>query len=546
MIRAPRISPTLLVGAVVWAASLGLYLSTLAPTLTWGYNKIGVDGGELLTAASTLGVPHPPGYPTYTLLLKLFATVVPVGDFAHRGNLLSAVLAAASVAMLYWAILRICRYLRPEGPKALWVASGALGATVLATSPLFWSQSVITEVYTLNALFVGALLLIASYLALPPPGDRRLEARSTTWLMVLFAFLLGLGLGNHLTLLAVAVPLLYWIWMARGWRALVSHWAGVALILGLGIYIYLPVSAAQGPPVNWGNADTFGGIVWMLSGRLYQDHVFGVPVGSFAERGVLWLELVFSQFNPLGMFLGLIGAVSLRSRQGGFLAATAVSIAALIVYSFAYNTVDSQVLAIPAFYIFSVWVGVGFLAFLAALSSSPAESSGAPKTFALGRLRFGSNQLVLVSCVVAFGALPITSVILNYSSQNLRHDRQAYEYAREILDSVPDGSLVLSTQEDSTFSLWYLRYVEETERDVAPIAVPLLQFDWYWRDIHARFPDRLPAEFPDDHEGALRTIVEHNDRVSRVFLTDWHPSFEDAFELRRVGRLYEASPKSAQ
>ena len=97
-----------LVGFAVFAASLGLYLSTLAPTLTWGYQNIGVDGGELLAAANTLGIPHPPGYPTYTLLLKFFATVVPVGDFAYRGNLLPAILASGSIGLLYLVTLRVC------------------------------------------------------------------------------------------------------------------------------------------------------------------------------------------------------------------------------------------------------------------------------------------------------------------------------------------------------------------------------------------------------------------------------------------------------
>ena len=136
----------------MWAGSLALYLSTLAPTLTSGYNNTGEDGGELLAAANTFGIPHPPGYPTYTLLLKSFATMVPIGDFAYRGNLLSAVLASLSVALLFWVILRFCRFLRPDGMHLVWITSAAVGAAVFATSPLLWSQAVMTEVYTLGPL----------------------------------------------------------------------------------------------------------------------------------------------------------------------------------------------------------------------------------------------------------------------------------------------------------------------------------------------------------------------------------------------------------
>ena len=258
MMRERLTSPVVLAGIGIWAASLGLYLATLGQTLTWGYRKMGVDGGELLAAANTLGIPHPPGYPTYTLLLKLFATVVPIGDFAFRGNLLSALLASLSVGLLYWIILRFCRYLKPEAPRAFWIASASLGALVFATSPLFCSQAVMTEVYTLNALFVGALLLTATHLALRRPGENQ-EARFTTGKLGLFGLLLGLGLGNHLTLLAVAVPLLFWLWRTLGLRRLASPWMLGAFILGLGIYLYLPIRAAQDPPINWGNADTLGG-----------------------------------------------------------------------------------------------------------------------------------------------------------------------------------------------------------------------------------------------------------------------------------------------
>ena len=121
MVIKNRIPIALMVGVALWGATLALYLSTLAPTLTWGNENIGVDGGELLAAANTLGIPHPPGYPTYTLLLKLFATVVPVGDLAYRGNLLSAILASGSVVLLYLVILRLCRFLRPDGPDLFWI-----------------------------------------------------------------------------------------------------------------------------------------------------------------------------------------------------------------------------------------------------------------------------------------------------------------------------------------------------------------------------------------------------------------------------------------
>ena len=540
-----------LTGVALWAASLGLYVATLAPTLSWGFNGIGVDGGELLAAAKNLGVAHPPGYPTYTLLLKAFATLVPIGDFAYRGNLLSAVLASASVALLYCATLRFSRHLWPEAPKLVPIAGAAVGATIFATSPLFWSQATITEVYTLNTVFTGALILIASYLALrvPPEGEQATSDR-TPQQMALFALVLGLGLGNHITLLAIAVPLLYWLWSTLGWRKVVTRWTVGGLVLGLGIYVYLPISAAQDPAISWGEADSLGGFAWMLSGRLYQEYVFAIPVGSYLGRTTALMELTFLQFNPLGIFLGLVGAVSLRSGQQRFLWASFASIAVLAVYSITYSTIDSEVLAIPAFLIFSMWAGVGFARVMSVVTV-PASGRGRtrdPVRLALDRLRVSQARAATLLGLIAFGALPVTAVILNYGDQERSGDDQAYAYASDILDGVPDGSLVMSMKEDSAFSLWYMGYVDRAERDVVPIAVPLLQFDWYWATLRSMYPDRIPPESSLEVPQAVKRIVEFNDGTTKVYFTYWDRFLDGTFEREPVGklRLYGASVRASQ
>ncbi len=496
----------------------------------------------MLAAANTLGVPHPPGYPTYTLLLKLFGTIVPVGDFAYRGNLMSAVLASVSVVMVYVVILRLCRYLKPHSAKPLWTISSALGASVFAVSPLFWSQAIITEVYTLNTLFVGALLLIATHLALRSPQEQEHDQRVTVK-MALFGFMLGLGLGNHLTLLAIAVPLIFWLWAILGWRKLASPWTVGALILGLAIYVYLPIRAAQNPPVNWGGADTLGGMVWMLSGQAYRDYVFGVPFEAIPERIVAWADLVFRQLNPLGIFIGLVGASALYTRARWLFAATLASIAILSIYSINYNTVDFQVLMIPAVMLFSAWIGIGFFWILSAVPTWAQETLGTKRSLRLSGVRFVASHPVLLLSVIGFGALPFSSLLLNYESQNLSGDRRAYDYAREIIDAVPDGSIVFSSDEASVFSLWYMRFVEENDRDVAPIAGPLLQFDWYWRSIHETFPDKFPAQGPSEFSQAINRIVELNLDNSRIFFTYPDRFLDNSFELERVGKLYEANLK---
>src|ERR1017187_3435344 len=71
------------------AASLvafAAYCYTLAPSVTLE------DSGGFLTAAHNLGVPHPPGYPVWTMLSWVWQWSIPFGSIAWRVNLLSAFL----------------------------------------------------------------------------------------------------------------------------------------------------------------------------------------------------------------------------------------------------------------------------------------------------------------------------------------------------------------------------------------------------------------------------------------------------------------------
>jgi hypothetical protein len=110
---------------------------------------------------------------------------------------------------------------------------------------------------------------------------------------------------------------------------------------------------------------------------------------------------------------------------------------------------------------------------------------------------------------------------------------------------LPEGSIILSAKERQAFSLWYMRFVEDTGRDFAPVAVPLLQFDWYWRSISQQFPDMFQGDAPDDHTQTIRRIVEHNGE-SKVFFTYPDHFLERSFELERTGKLFRASPSVTQ
>src|SRR5512147_2088486 len=126
-----------LYGAFLFFGSFALYLSTLAPTVTFW------DSGELIAASCGLGISHQPGYPLFALAGKLFS-LIPLGSAAYRLNLLSATFSALGVFIVYLVLLEI-----NPSPAASSAALCALAAAVLAVVRTYWSQAVVTEVYAL-------------------------------------------------------------------------------------------------------------------------------------------------------------------------------------------------------------------------------------------------------------------------------------------------------------------------------------------------------------------------------------------------------------
>ena len=114
-----HISSSALIGGVAGSLALLIYLLTLAPDLT--LSNFGSDGGELITAAVTLGIPHPPGYPTYVLMGKLFS-LLPVGTIAWRFNFFSAVAAATAAGFVSATSHEALR-----SNKSVWPAALATG-----------------------------------------------------------------------------------------------------------------------------------------------------------------------------------------------------------------------------------------------------------------------------------------------------------------------------------------------------------------------------------------------------------------------------------
>ncbi len=202
--------------AAFWTATVltfAVYFFTLGPS-------VGLeDSGELATAGAHLGVPHPPGYPFWTLcswlFCKMFAWVTYMGHPtpAWAISLFSATAGAFAAGFTAMLISRSAHDFISDESDADDLKTGILafgggvgGALTFALSPVEWSQSTIVEIYSLNAFFLMAVFLL-SYRWMRRPSDKIL------WFT---ALVFGLGLTNYQVLLFAIVPLAIIILMRNG------------------------------------------------------------------------------------------------------------------------------------------------------------------------------------------------------------------------------------------------------------------------------------------------------------------------------------------
>ena len=300
-----------LCGLATTLVAMGLYAWTAAPNVTL------LDSGEFMTAAMHFGVPHPTGYPLWTLLTWLF-TLIPFGNAAWEINLFSGVCGALATGVVTMLFSSSTRWMLGELMSRWRGLNAILSVTIgllFAFSFSMWSQAVIAEVYTLHALVIG-LFLAALYAWL-----RRPESLA---LLLLPFFLLALSFSNHqLTLALAPVPFLamllvrraiFWDLVVAGLLTVLVAYLGFAILsgeapvlktairffycvilgllalvavrrgrvewtliaympfvvaLGLLPYAYMPLASSTNPPMNWAYTRTPEGFFFSFNRSQY-------------------------------------------------------------------------------------------------------------------------------------------------------------------------------------------------------------------------------------------------------------------------------------
>ena len=499
-------APSYGVAALAGLGVLALYLLTLAPTTAmW-------DASEYITAAYTMGIPHPPGNPLFVLLGRV-ASLVPLGSVAVRINALAAVCSAASAALWFLVAERVLSAWWPVRWTRLVAAT--LAAVLGATAFTVWNQSVVNEkVYTVSLLFFA----VVSWLTVRWCDDP--DGRRADQLLVLIAYLIGLGYTNHPAGFLVGPAVVVAVLARRPrtvlrWRLVLA--TAVALAVGITPFAVVPIRAAWHPVINEGEATGCTGAIGVrctfsqatrtrLMAHINREQ-YAKP--SLEERqapltaqvGMWWLYFkwqwlrdVHDEQRPLQsalavafLLLGIAGGYThwrYERASFWFFGPLVLTVTGALIYymNFRYGASQSPELTSVArevrdrdyFYLWSystwsVWAGLGLAWCWRSIVTEAFANDG--------------RRWLRASPILLLGVVPL---IGNWRAASRAGETATREWAHDLLNSVEPYGILVTLGDNDTFPLWYAQEVEGVRRDVTVAVTSLLGTDWYPRGLLSR------------------------------------------------------------
>ena len=438
------------------------------------------DDGLFILSSYFLGIEHPPGYPLFTWVGHLF-TYLPFGSVAYRVHLASAMFGALTGAGLW-----LCARSLIEGRLPAYLAAFALGV-----SPVFWSQAIIAEVYTLNTFFFAVLVFMGL----------QGSARLLPWMALVF----GLSLSNHYPLMLLVAPaFLVLLWPQR--KALLDRF-GLLLVLvvvGLAPYAWMVRRSWQPLPISFdGPLENIQEILFFIGRKGYAGVDHSVSAG-WLDRLRFFRFLggeLFVQFAVLGTLLAIAGFIVqwrlLGRRVAAFLTVAFLgpSVLLLLLLGFDYDSFRAHVFHVyplPAYAVCALWMALGFAWAAGRYARRPAHAVSA--------------AAVMLAMVFSVGAR------INLFDA----DDWGARYAKAILTTLPKNAVVVVTGDPDLAPMAYFHLIEGWRPDIT-----------LYEPKGLILGNRLfhPLRTDDDTaQRILNEMVDH-ESVPVVFTLDTYPRY---------------------
>ncbi len=470
-----------------------IYVATVAPTTAFW------DTSEYIAAAKVLGIPHPPGNPLFVILGHAFGLLPLAESYAVRINLFAALTSAMAAG--FWFLVAE-RWLRGIVANR-WARYGAAfgGVLVGATSWTVWNQSTVNEkVYTVSLLAIALVMWLVVRWGDDEPGSHR-----DRWL-VLIAYVLALTSTNHLmSVLALPALVVYVLW--TDWRVVtrpvVITGIVLAILVGLSLnYLWLPLRAAQYPPINEGEPVGFfsQALKDVLNRVQYGKPPLDDRQASFtAQLANFWQYYSWQAARDWGALgrvasgiftaLGLGGLWALwksdrRAGLAGIALLGTLSVGLVFYMNFKYGfsmypgepslqreVRERDYFFVGSFAVFGAFVALGLGALTQAIVNFLRDRGSE------------AGRWAAASPVLALALIPLFG---NRVSASRAHETMARDFAYDILQSVEPYGVLITAGDNDTFPLWYAQEVEGIRRDVTLANLSLMNTQWHLRQLHRR------------------------------------------------------------
>ena len=407
---------------------LALYIKTLAPTY------IPIDSAEIALCMKFWGICHPPGFPLYILVGKIFTGIFPFGTLIFKANLLSAIFGAGTVFLVYLSFSEL------KVDKRI----AFLLSLFLAVSAAFWEFSISADVFTFAAFLISLTFFLVF-------------KNRPFWAF----FALGLS-ASHFYISAILAPLLLWYFLgakninfifASSSKLANTHLSAQSarkfikiikiikfiLIFALGFFpqVLMYLRMQKSPEINWGHAEGIGGFLYFVR-RVEFGSIFLLsnPVLKFTLLKVFkhfnlyFANLLFS-FGVILPIITLIGAVFAKFYKNRKLVFTIFAFFTIVIVQLVLlSTIDpsgeDNPFQINKFYLSSFVLFV-FLA-------------GAALDWIVKRL-FGEESMYALFLLAVFILIYLTA---NFRLNNYANNYFSQRMVTDALSQLPQGSVAIT------------------------------------------------------------------------------------------------------
>ncbi len=286
--------------AIAFVVPFALYWVTMSNTWALG-TLYAIDSAEMVIAARTLGIDHPPSHPLYLSAAHLFARLP--FDSPDAGVILTSVVFGALASLFLFLAIR-------ESTGSC--ASSLVAGWTCAFGLVFWIHATIAEVYAIQLAFLALVIYL---------GARWLRSRTEAALCLLSAAL-GLCATTNLLLAVLIVPSVAFLTVRGGawyhggkWRTALLGKAAACGFAGLLPFLYIPIRLAQQPDfvsdfvyLNGFEVQSPRWYWWYLTGEEFtSDQILRVPLRTYPALVWQYALSFATNCSPAAPLLALVG-----------------------------------------------------------------------------------------------------------------------------------------------------------------------------------------------------------------------------------------------